>query len=395
MLLLPSGKTELAWQQAGTVAEFFAGIGLVRLGLEHSGWRVCFANDIDVKKYEMYAQNFPDAGQHFRIEDIRKLSGAEIPTVSLATASFPCNDLSLAGGYRGLAGQHSSTVWEFIRILREMGTRRPPALLLENVPSFLSSSKGKDFEAVLCALNQLGYGCDAFIVDAAWFVPQSRPRLFIVGFQGSTNGQSSAPVESKLRPKKLIQFIQSHPNIRWCLRALPVPEPSKARLADILEAIPHHSEIWWDKERGHYLRNQMSEKHSMVASSMISAQDYQYGTVFRRVRNKRSMAELRTDGIAGCLRTPRGGSGRQILFKAGKGEYYVRLLTPRECARLQGVPDTYQINVPLNQALFGFGDAVCVPVIQWIAEHYLNPLLAAFRNQHTLYSTYTTLLETA
>jgi DNA (cytosine-5)-methyltransferase 1 len=86
------------------------------------------------------------------------------------------------------------------------------------------------------------------------------------------------------------------------------------------------------------------------------------------------MAELRTDGIAGCLRTPRGGSGRQILFKAGKGQYFVRLLSPRECARLMGADD-YKISVGLNQALFGFGDAVCVPAIGWIAEHYLNPLI--------------------
>jgi DNA (cytosine-5)-methyltransferase 1 len=86
------------------------------------------------------------------------------------------------------------------------------------------------------------------------------------------------------------------------------------------------------------------------------------------------MAELRVDGIAGCLRTPRGGSGRQILFKAGKGEYRARLLTPREAARLMGA-DKYKISVPLNRALFGFGDAVCVPVIEWIAKYYLNPLV--------------------
>ena len=84
------------------------------------------------------------------------------------------------------------------------------------------------------------------------------------------------------------------------------------------------------------------------------------------------MAELRTDTIAGCLRTPRGGSGRQILFAGGKGRYAVRLLTPRECARLMGADD-FKITVPLNQALFGFGDAVCVPVIRWIAENYLTP----------------------
>ena len=120
--------------------------------------------------------------------------------------------------------------------------------------------------------------------------------------------------------------------------------------------------------------NQMSPKHQQQARQMIEGTSYTYATAFRRVRYGRSMAELRTDGIAGCLRTPRGGSGRQILLKAGRGRYQVRLLTARECARLQGVPDTYVIDVPLNQALFGFGDAICVPVVEWIAQHYLTPL---------------------
>ena len=83
------------------------------------------------------------------------------------------------------------------------------------------------------------------------------------------------------------------------------------------------------------------------------------------------MAELRCDGIAGCLRTPKGGSAKQILFEAGHGTYRVRLMTPRECARLMG-SDDFTIHVNRDQALFGFGDAVCVPVIEWVAEHYLN-----------------------
>ena len=86
------------------------------------------------------------------------------------------------------------------------------------------------------------------------------------------------------------------------------------------------------------------------------------------------MVELRDDGLAGCLRTSRGGSSRQMIVKAGKGKFFVRLLTPRECARLMGADD-YPITAPVNQALFGFGDAVCVPVIEWIAEYYLNPLV--------------------
>lgn len=91
------------------------------------------------------------------------------------------------------------------------------------------------------------------------------------------------------------------------------------------------------------------------------------------------MAELRDDGVAGCLRTPRGGSGRQILFRGGMGTARVRLLSARECARLQGAPDEFRMDVPLNQALFGFGDAVCVPVVQWVLEHGVWPRLRGER----------------
>jgi DNA (cytosine-5)-methyltransferase 1 len=286
----------------------------------------------------------------------------------------------LAGSYQGLAGKHSSSIWGLIRILDEMGSRRPPIVLLENVFSFLTSHKGKDFQSVLLALNDLGYSCDAFVLDAAHFVPQSRVRLFVLAVQDDkeeTKERRLAFYESDVRPRKLADFILTHPEIRWRIQNLPSPPQKAPALTDILEDIPHDSSVWWSRERTEYLRNKMSERHGVIADAMTQGNDYSYGTVFRRVRNGRSMGELRVDGIAGCLRTPRGGSGRQILFQAGKGEYFARLLTPRECARLQGVPDTYKIEVPLNQALFGFGDAVCVPVIEWIAENYLNPLISS------------------
>ena len=143
-------------------------------------------------------------------------------------------------------------------------------------------------------------------------------------------------------------------------------------LSDIIEELPHNSSFWWDKERAEYLLRQMSPRHRAVADEMIAGREVRFGTVFRRVRKGRSMAELRTDGVAGCLRTPRGGSGRQILFAAGRGRFAVRLLTPRECARLMGAGE-FKIEAPVNQALFGFGDAVTVPVIAWIARNYLTP----------------------
>src|SRR5260370_35270845 len=109
----------------------------------------------------------------------------------------------------------------------------------------------------------------------------------------------------------------------------------------------------------------MSPRHREIANRMMAGNRWSHGTVFRRVRHGKSMAELRTDGLAGCLRTPRGGSGRQILFKAGRGKYFARLMTPRECGRLMGSSD-YRIPVPPTQALFGFGAPVSWPWVAWI-----------------------------
>ncbi len=360
--------------QRPAVAEFFAGIGLVRLALERQGFRISFANDIDADKLEIYQDNF-GAGD-FHLGDIHELNAAALPDCQAFTASFPCNDLSVAGARAGLAGSQSSAFWGFVRILRELGIRRPPLVLLENVPGFLISRGGADFEAALLALAALGYSCDAFFIDAAWFVPQSRLRLFVVARLAEPSRPASGLERSPFRNEALVNFIHSHPQLPWATESLPAPPPRTCDLESILENLPDDDPTWWNRERTDYFMQQLSQRHRAVADEMIGGKKFSYGAAFRRVRNGRSMAELRVDGLAGCLRTPRGGSGRQILFKAGKGQYRVRLLTARECARLQGVPDSFQINTRLNQALFGFGDAVCVPVIEWIARHYLLPHLA-------------------
>lgn len=358
-----------------TFAEFFAGIGLMRMGLERAGWHISFANDIDEDKWQMYKTHFGDSGE-FVLGDVHQLDAGEIPSIALATASFPCNDLSLAGARAGLAGNHSSAFWGFINALTKMGKRRPPMVLLENVTGFLTSHDGNDFRDALLALNRLGYSVDAFIIDASRFVPQSRQRLFVVGTETSNaSALNDTPkfYESDCRPPALADFILWNPEINWQIRPMPPLPLPKLTIEDILEKLSPNSQMWWSRERCDYLLNQMSLKHRATAETMIHGTRTSYGTVFRRVRNGKSMAELRTDGIAGCLRTPRGGSGRQILFAAGNGRFAVRLLSPRECARLMGA-EGFKIRAPLNQALFGFGDAVCVPVIEWIGRNYLNPV---------------------
>ena len=377
-----TGDLDFAPTPAKNFADFFAGIGLMRIGLESGGWACSFANDIDPDKREMYSGHFGPAN-NFILGDIHDLSGDEIPTVALATASFPCNDLSVAGSRQGLSGKDSSAFWGFVRVLGEMAGRRPPLILIENVTGFLTSHGGEDFREALVGLNRLGYSVDTFIVDAARFVPQSRERLFVIGIKQprdlSMISERRGFYEGPVRPKPLAEFIMTHPEIDWVIRDLPAPPKSDSNVDNIIEEVSEASTEWWNRSRSEYLLSQMSDRHRAKADQMIAGNSWSYGTVFRRVRQrdgvKRSMAELRTDGIAGCLRTPRGGSGRQILFKAGYGSYAARLLNPGECARLMGADD-YNIVVPDNQALFGFGDAVCVPVIDWIAQNYLNPLVS-------------------
>jgi DNA (cytosine-5)-methyltransferase 1 len=360
-----------------SVAEFFAGMGLMRLGLESDGWNTRFANDIDKRKRDIYESHFGAEGI-LRLEDVHRLDPNDVPTTTLATASFPCTDLSLAGSRQGLDGKQSSAFWGFIKVLKGMRDRRPPLVLLENVDGFLTSDGGNDFCQALAALNNLGYEVDAFQINASHFVPQSRPRLFVVGVQG---GESEGYFEDAsiiepdhLRDSRLTAFIRAHTMIHWRIRPAPPLPTCDQPLSAVLDDPTQDDPIWWSRERASYLLSQMADSHREIADRMIHADGWSYGSVFRRIRHGKSTAELRTDGIAGCLRTPKGGSARQILFKAGFGEYHVRLLTGRECARLMGADD-FTLNVSESQALFALGDAVCAPVVTWISKYILRPIL--------------------
>ena len=317
----------------------------------------------------MYEANF---GSAIDARDIRALRGSDIPRAELWTASFPCNDTSIAGGYCGISGQNSSMIHEFLRLVSEAGERRPDLILLENVLGFLMRDGGADLRHVLEALNDRSYRIDIIVGDAKWWVPQSRRRLFVVARHGLVAPSFWRPSTSRIRPEMVTDFIDRNADLGWHFEDVADPIDGHPKLIDIVERLDPADPRWWSKERTSYLHTQLSDRHLAAAIKMIEGPKLQYATVFRRVRRGRSMAEMRTDGVAGCLRTPRGGSGRQILIEAGEGRFAVRLLTPRECARLQGVPDSYIIPVKDNAALFGFGDAVCVPVVRWISDYFLR-----------------------
>ena len=357
---------------AFTAAEFFAGIGLVRLALERQGWRVVFANDIDPKKAEMYRRNWPH-DDHLLVGNVHTIAADDVPDCSLATASFPCNDLSLAGRWEGLHGKHSSAFWGLVRVLGEMGDRRPRLVMLENVVGFLISRGGRDLEAAMLALNELGYAVDAVILNAAHWTPQSRQRLFVLGNRGEGEESRSYALACDARPEALRAFINAHANIRWSLRDVPPLPRGASRLADILEDLPEDDPHWWNEERTEYLMKQMSPRHAASAREMIAGDSISYATAFRRVpREEHGGAAPRTGLRDVCVRRGAAAGDRFFFGRAGE-DAASALLTAREAARLQGAPDDYVIDVPLNQALFGFGDAVCVPAVEWVVRDWLTP----------------------
>jgi DNA (cytosine-5)-methyltransferase 1 len=332
---------------------------------------------------------------YYHVEDVWKTERilARIPArpVDLATASFPCVDLSLAGNLKGLAGEDSGAFYGFIKVikkLRQQG-RAPRAVLIENVIGFLSSHDGKFFRVALQQLADLGYFVDAFIVDAKHFTPQSRPRVFIVGFEepvmpakryqsylfdddSSSFRENPEPLESTMRPRRLLEKLGTTKlKTGWVPLLLP-QLPRESRNLDLC-IDKDDSEDWWKEWRVKKHLNEMHPTHLSRITALKKGHNISVGTIYRRVREGRSRSEIRTDGLAGCLRTPRGGSSKQIVFTAGRGKIRMRWMTPREYARLQGCPD-YPITVDRNEALWGFGDAVCVPVISWIAENVLSQL---------------------
>lgn len=359
-------------------AEFFAGIGLVREAVEPLGWHCVFANDIAPEKAEIYSGRF--GGDHLLVADVREVAVDDLPAdIGLATASFPCIDLSLAGNRAGLAGEHSGTVWPFLELvagLCQQGSA-PRALLFENVTGFLTSHRGQDLGNVCARLAKLGYCQDVALVDARWFVPQSRPRLFVLAVRHDLLPHA-LPLSgdlTRLRPRAIRDFQLRHPDLPFV--ELPLPEPPlrcSTTLASILEDVPVDSSLWWSPERVAETIHAMNPRHRSKVDELRRGRREGVGTMFRRVRNGRTVGELRDDCLAGCLRTPQGGSSVQFLVDTRQSQLRIRPLTGLEYARLQGAGD-YPINVGRRQAQLGFGDAVCVPAVRWLVDHAFGFLL--------------------
>lgn len=378
--------------QPFTFYEFFAGGGMARAGLG-SKWRCVFANDFDAKKSFSYTQNW--GGDALKISDISNVSMTDIPATSdLAWASFPCQDLSLAGMGAGLKGDRSGTFWPFWKIIEKLGAenRAPKMIVIENVCGTITSHGGKDFSAICKAFYNERYLFGAFVVDAAEFVPQSRPRLFILGLKQGISKMGPlmmGEIDSKWHTEALVNAyrnLNSKIQSSWIWWKLPYPEKRSANLIDIIEENPA-SVRWHSAEETKKLIGLMSPANLLKLRNAQKSKKIVIGAVYRRTRvnnegRKVQRAEIRFDNLAGCLRTPSGGSSRQIIIVVKGKIVKSRLLSSREAARLMGLPDTYLLPEKYNDAYHLLGDGLVVAVVNHISRFLLEPLLIGLDKYH-------------
>ena len=354
-----------------TALEFFAGIGLARAGMEFSGIQTVWANDYDPHKKKMYEGQWGES--EYQLSDVHSLCSDDIPTADIAWSSSPCTDLSLAGKRIGLrGGRESSAFFGFTRVLKEMGDRKPQVVVLENVTGLASSHDGEDLRAAAKEFNSLGYAVDVITLDARRFIPQSRPRLFLIGAQKPVNGGEQ---DTCLRPDSLA-WLHEDPEVNTFMMPLPkAPELVSEGLTMMIEKMPDHDRRWWSDERVFNFVESMSPVQRGRLESFINGNRLTARTAYRRTRAGIPVWEMRAEDISGCLRTPRGGSSKQAVVIMGKGSLKVRWMTGLEYARLMGAGWFSLDEMRDSQIQYGFGDAVAVPVVEWVARHMIIPNL--------------------
>ncbi len=365
--------------------EFFCGGGMARAGLEPA-WEPIFANDVDPRKAASYAANWGGEGLH--VGDVAELAARDVPgRADLAWASFPCQDLSLAGAGAGLGGKRSGAFFGFaavIAALRAEG-RAPKLIALENVVGTLTSRGGADFAAIVRALKGLGYRFGALTIDAALFLPQSRPRLFVVAalegvaVPARLVAAAPSPDYHSAALRRAAAALPGPLAADWLWWRLPEAPRANARLVDCLEPAASGS---LDAARTGALVAALSPASRRAVAAAQASGGRHVGALFRRTRpdgvgGVRVQAEARFDGFAGCLRTPGGGSSRQFLIEVEGGSIRARLMSPREAARLMGLADSYRLPERATDALHLVGDGVAPPVVRFLSETLLLPLAGA------------------
>lgn len=343
--VLPIAPDTPATPPAFTFIDLFAGIGGIRQGFENLGGQCLFTSEWNPFSQKTYLANFPPHRQHQLAGDITKVAEQDIPDHDLLLAGFPCQPFSIAGVSKknamgrphGFACNTQGTL--FFDVARIIAAKRPAAFLLENVKNLLSHDKGNTFKVILETLrDELGYEVHFKVIDGKHFVPQHRERIMIVGFRQPTNFAWSQ-VELPAVSTRLGDIL--HPQNGTEAAEPPYTDGSKATI----NAKYTLSEKLWNYLQGY------AEKHRAAGNG------FGFGLVNEESITRTLSARYYKDGS-------------EILVSQGKRKR-PRKLTPRECARLMGYPDTFRIPVSDTQAYKQFGNSVVVPVIGAVAKAML------------------------
>jgi len=369
--------------------EFFAGVGMARSGLG-GGWDCLYANDCDRLKQSSYMANWD--GGHFDFRDVAEVTAADLSGIAdLAWASFPCQDLSQAGSKAGIGESEgalvtrSGAVWPFLNIIGQLRAegRHPAILALENVVGLLSSNAGADFRALCASLSENGYRFGALVADAAHFVPQSRPRVFIIAIREEIPIPESLLTEMGKAPWHSQVLLRSRATLppedaeNWLWWSPGEPPRSKQfQLEDIIDL--SDDAIWNTDEATERLIGMMSDAHrDRLAAAKVAGRPM-IGSLYLRMRpngkaGNVQRAEITFGPTLGCLRTPKGGASRPRIVVVEGERVRTRLLSVDEAARLMGLED-FILPTTYNECFRLMGDGVVPAVVRFLADRLLEPL---------------------
>lgn len=333
-------------QSKFTFIDLFAGIGGLRQAFEQSGGNCVFTSEWDAYAQKTYIENFTPT--HTVNGDITKIDANDIPNHDILLAGFPCQPFSIAGVSKknalgrahGFACETQGTL--FFDVCRIIEKKRPKAFLLENVKNLMSHDKGRTFEVIKCSLHELGYDIHHRIVDGAHFVPQHRERILIVGFRK-----------------------EDHVKFDW--DAVTLPSKGARTLKDILHRTDGSEPyLPWDGDRFfNHTGHSVQGKYTLTDKLWTYLQSY--AAKHREKGNGFGFGLVRPEGITRTLSARYYKDGSEILVDQGPGSN-PRRLTPRECARLMGFPDSFRIPVSDTRAYKQFGNSVVVNVMQHVAQ---------------------------
>ena len=336
-----------------TFCDLFAGIGGIRRAFEDIGGRCVFTSEWDSYAQKTYVENFPDG--HAINGDITQIEAADVADHDLLLAGFPCQPFSIAGVSKknalgrahGFAAETQGTL--FFDVCRIIEVKQPRAFLLENVKNLMSHDNGRTFDVIKRSLDDLGYDIHPRVVDGAHFVPQHRERILIVGFRKADR-------------------------VAFDWNALPLPAKGRKVMKDILHCTDgSEPNLPWDGDRFfNHAAGQVDPKYTLTDKLWAYLQGY--AAKHKAAGNGFGFGLVYPDSVARTLSARYYKDGSEILVYQGEGKNS-RRLTPRECARLMGFPDTFRIPVSDTRAYQLFAEAATVPMIEAAAK-LMAPSLA-------------------